>query len=320
MSAVEPVAIVGIGCRLPGGVRHPDDLWNLLAGGVDAITEVPKERWNLSSTYHPDPAKLGERTPRRGGFLDHIDRSDAQFFGISPRRPRRLIRNSDLAGSRLTRSVEDAGLTLASLAGRRRACMSESQATTTAPNSFFRMNARVLMHTPIKVRRCVSRQSNFLFLQSHRPQPRRRYGLLFLASSPPIWHAKASERQSELAFRCRRERDITAELTPSGSPKLRCFRLTVAAAALMLGLTVTSAARGPASSPQAASRTLWRTAIAFMHSFAQRQEPGWLARRASRSQTGSQKANIVDALRMADIAPESVQYVEAHGPARRWAT
>jgi acyl transferase domain-containing protein len=85
MSAVEPIAIVGIGCRLPGGVRNPDDLWNLLANGVDAITEIPKERWLLPPIYHPDAAKPGRMNTSWGGFLDHIDRFDAQFFGISPR-------------------------------------------------------------------------------------------------------------------------------------------------------------------------------------------------------------------------------------------
>src|SRR5262249_51044644 len=85
MRVIEPIAIVGIGCRMPGGVRSPDDLWKLLAGGVDAVTEVPKERWHLPAVYHPDPGRPGRTTSRWGGFLDHIDHFDAQFFGIGPR-------------------------------------------------------------------------------------------------------------------------------------------------------------------------------------------------------------------------------------------
>src|SRR6516165_6456851 len=79
MSGVEPIAIVGIGCRLPGGVRSPDDLWTLLVGGVDAVVEVPNERWDLSAMYHPDSSRPGRTNTRWGGFLDQIDRFDAQF-------------------------------------------------------------------------------------------------------------------------------------------------------------------------------------------------------------------------------------------------
>jgi Beta-ketoacyl synthase, N-terminal domain len=69
----EPIAIVGIGCRLPGAVRSPDDLWNLLVGGVDAVVEVPQERWRLPATYHPDPGKPGRMNTRGGGFLDQVE-------------------------------------------------------------------------------------------------------------------------------------------------------------------------------------------------------------------------------------------------------
>jgi acyl transferase domain-containing protein len=82
---MEPIAIIGIGCRMPGGVRSTDDLWSLLSHGVDAISEVPSERWNPLAIYHPDPSKPGRMNSRWGGFLDHIDRFDAQFFGINPR-------------------------------------------------------------------------------------------------------------------------------------------------------------------------------------------------------------------------------------------
>jgi acyl transferase domain-containing protein len=119
MSAVEPIAIIGIGCRLPGGVRSSDDLWKLLVGGVDAIGEVPEERWHLSAMYHPDPAKPGRMYTRWGGFLDHIDRFDAQFFGISPREAAAADPQQRLLLEVAYEAVEDAGLTLSALAGRR---------------------------------------------------------------------------------------------------------------------------------------------------------------------------------------------------------
>ncbi len=119
MRAVEPIAIIGIGCRMPGGVRSPDDLWNLLAGEVDAIVEVPKDRWHLSAMYHPDPAKPGRMNTRWGGFLDHIDRFDAQFFGISPREAAPADPQQRLLLEVAYEAVEDAGLTMSALAGKR---------------------------------------------------------------------------------------------------------------------------------------------------------------------------------------------------------
>src|SRR5712692_3056502 len=119
MSTVEPIAIVGMGCRLPGGVRSPDDLWKLLADGVDAITEVPKERWHLPAMYHPDPSKPGRMYSRWGGFLNHIDRFDAQFFGVIPREAAATDPQQRLLLEVAYETVEDAGMTLASLAGKR---------------------------------------------------------------------------------------------------------------------------------------------------------------------------------------------------------
>lgn len=81
----EPIAIIGMACRYPGGVNSPDDYWKLLSSGVDAITEIPKDRWNIDSFYDPDPDAAGKILTRFGGFIDQFDQFDPQFFGISPR-------------------------------------------------------------------------------------------------------------------------------------------------------------------------------------------------------------------------------------------
>ncbi|NES44814.1 type I polyketide synthase, partial [Moorena sp. SIO2C4] len=81
----EPIAIIGMGCRFPGGVDSPEAFWQLLNDGVDAIAEVPKNRWNIDEYYDPDPDAPGKIATRDGGFLSEIDRFDAPFFGISPR-------------------------------------------------------------------------------------------------------------------------------------------------------------------------------------------------------------------------------------------
>lgn len=83
--AREPIAIVGMGLRFPGGASDPASFWRLLADGVDAIGEVPADRWDADALYADDPDTPGRMTTRWGGFLDGIDRFDAEFFGISPR-------------------------------------------------------------------------------------------------------------------------------------------------------------------------------------------------------------------------------------------
>src|SRR5262245_34934984 len=80
----EPIAIIGMGCRFPGGVRSPEAFWRLLASGTDAITEVPRARWDVEALYDPDPDVPGKMYTRHGGFLDDVEGFDAQFFGVSP--------------------------------------------------------------------------------------------------------------------------------------------------------------------------------------------------------------------------------------------
>jgi len=81
----EPIAIIGMGCRYPGGVKDLDSYWNLLSNGIDAISEVPGDRWDVDKLYDPDPDKPGKMSTRYGGFLEDIDRFDADFFSISTR-------------------------------------------------------------------------------------------------------------------------------------------------------------------------------------------------------------------------------------------
>ncbi|WP_460748528.1 beta-ketoacyl synthase N-terminal-like domain-containing protein, partial [Micromonospora schwarzwaldensis] len=82
----EPVAIVGMGCRYPGGVGDPEGFWRLLVEGVDAVGEFPVDRgWDVGSSDDSDPAGSGTSYVREGGFLTDAALFDAGFFGISPR-------------------------------------------------------------------------------------------------------------------------------------------------------------------------------------------------------------------------------------------
>ncbi|EFL26033.1 modular polyketide synthase [Streptomyces himastatinicus ATCC 53653] len=82
----DPIAIVGIGCRYPGGVRSPEDLWRIVSEGVDAVSDFPVDRgWNVDRMYHPDPDHPGTSYVHEGGFVDGIADFDPSLFGISPR-------------------------------------------------------------------------------------------------------------------------------------------------------------------------------------------------------------------------------------------
>ncbi|ADD43786.1 type I polyketide synthase [Stackebrandtia nassauensis] len=85
-ASVEPIAIVGISCRFPGGVKSIEDLWRLVDGEEDAVTEFPADRgWDVEGIYDPTGERPGSSYVKRGGFLDHAAEFDAEFFGISPR-------------------------------------------------------------------------------------------------------------------------------------------------------------------------------------------------------------------------------------------
>jgi acyl transferase domain-containing protein/acyl carrier protein len=81
----EPIAILGLGCRFPGGSNDPESFWRFFQTGGDAIREIPAERWDIEAYYDPDPDAPGKMATRWGGFLEQVDQFDAAFFGISPR-------------------------------------------------------------------------------------------------------------------------------------------------------------------------------------------------------------------------------------------
>jgi thioester reductase-like protein len=113
---VESIAIIGIGCRFPKA-KDPESFWQLLRNGVDAITEVPKDRWDIDAFYDPEPGKPGKMSTRWGGFLDQVDQFDPSFFGISPREVERMDPQQRLVLEVAWEALENAGLAPEKLSG-----------------------------------------------------------------------------------------------------------------------------------------------------------------------------------------------------------
>lgn len=115
----EPIAIVGMACRIPGGANDPESFWQLLEEGRDAISEIPSDRWDVDAFYDPNPGTAGKMYVRAGAFLDRVDLFDPQFFGIAPREAIGMDPQQRLLLEVLWEALERAGIAPDKLNGSR---------------------------------------------------------------------------------------------------------------------------------------------------------------------------------------------------------
>jgi acyl transferase domain-containing protein/acyl carrier protein len=113
----DPIAIVGMACRYPGGVNDPQSFWALLKRGGDAITEIPSSRWDVDAFYDPNQGRAGKMTTRWGGFLEDVERFDPHLFGISPREAANMDPHQRLLLEVAWEALENAGQRPDRLAG-----------------------------------------------------------------------------------------------------------------------------------------------------------------------------------------------------------
>ena len=111
-------AIVGIGCRYPGGIDSPDTFWDSLVNAKDCITSIPGNRWSLDKFYSANKNQKNRLYMHKGGFLDDIDKFDPQFFGISPREAEYMDPQQRLLLEVTWHAFEDAGYVPATYPGK----------------------------------------------------------------------------------------------------------------------------------------------------------------------------------------------------------
>ncbi|WP_373195751.1 type I polyketide synthase [Mycobacterium marinum] len=311
-TTAEPVAVVGIGCRFPGNVTGPDSFWDLLVEGGNAISGIPAERWDADDYYHPDPLTPGHMTTKWGAFVADIAGFDAEFFGITPREAASMDPQQRMLLEVTWEALEHAGIPTESLAGTRTAVMM---------GVYFNEYQSMLASSRENVDAYTGTGN------SHSITAGRISYLLGLRGPAAAIDTACSSSLSAIHLACQslrlRETDlalaggVSATLRPETqiaisawgllSPEGRCATFDAAADGFVRGegagvvvlKRLTDALRDQDQ------------ILAVVRGSAVNQDGR--SNGITAPNTAAQCDVIADALRSADVAPESVHYVETHG-------
>lgn len=310
----EPVAVIGIGCRLPGGVTGPGDLWALLEQGVDAITPTPPDRWDVDRFYSPKPQQPGRISARRGGYLDEVDTFDAAFFGISGRIAEQMDPQQRQLLEVAWETFEDAGVLPGACAGTRTgvfigACSQDYGALQSAPGEVEGLGPHSATGTFMSI---VSNRLSYTFdLRG----PSMTIDTACSSSLVAVHLAVQSLRrgESDLAL----AGGVNLMLTPQFgialsqaamlSPDGRSRAFDAGANGYVRGEGVGLVMLKPLSAARAAGDRIY----ALVHGSAVNQDGRTQGITVPSGE--SQEANFRAALAVAGVAPADIGYVEAHG-------
>ncbi|HEV7581462.1 MAG TPA: type I polyketide synthase, partial [Mycobacterium sp.] len=311
-TTAEPVAVVGIGCRFPGNVTSPECFWELMVEGRNAISGIPADRWDAEAFYDADPLTPGHMTTKWGGFVPDIAGFDAEFFGITPREAASMDPQQRMLLEVTWEALEHAGIPTDSLSGSRTGVMM---------GVYFNEYQSMVASSPDRVDAYTGTGS------SHSITAGRISYLLGLRGPAAAVDTACSSSLSAIHLACQSLRARETDLALAGgvsvtlrpetqiaisawgllSPHGRCASFDAAADGFVRGegagvvvlKRLTDAVRDGDQ------------VLAVVRGSAVNQDGR--SNGITAPNTAAQCDVIADALRSADVAPESVNYVESHG-------
>ncbi len=308
----EPVAVVGIGCRFPGDVNGPESFWELLVQGRNAISGIPADRWDAEAFYSPDPLTPGHMTTKWGGFVPDIAGFDAEFFGITPREAASMDPQQRMLLEVAWEALEHAGIPTDSLGGTRTGVMI---------GVYFNEYQSMLASSPENVDAYTGTGN------SHSITAGRISYLLGLRGPAVAVDTACSSSLSAIHLACQSLRVRESDLALAGGVSVTLrpeTQIAISAWGLLSPqgrcATFDAAADGFVRGEGAGVVVLKRLTdavrdgdqvLAVVRGSAVNQDGR--SNGITAPNTAAQCDVIADALRSADVAPESVQYVESHG-------
>uniref|UniRef100_UPI00262AC87D type I polyketide synthase n=1 Tax=Mycobacterium simiae TaxID=1784 RepID=UPI00262AC87D len=308
----EPVAVVGMGCRFPGNVTGPDSFWELMVEGRNAISDIPADRWDAEAFYDADPLTPGHMTTKWGGFIPDIAGFDAEFFGITPREAASMDPQQRMLLEVAWEALEHAGIPTDSLSGTRTGVMM---------GAYFNEYQSMVAGSPDSVDAYTGTGN------SHSITAGRISYLLGLRGPAVAVDTACSSSLSAIHLACQSLRSRESDLALAGGVSVTLrpeTQIAISAWGLLSPhgrcATFDAAADGFVRGEGAGVVVLKRLTdavrdgdrvLAVVRGSAVNQDGR--SNGITAPNTAAQCDVIADALRSADVAPDSVHYVESHG-------